>query len=54
METKIKVGDTVRLQQGGSNMTVSYVENGKILCTWFQGGESKKATYPENTLTKVD
>ena len=33
----LKVGDIVQLRSGGPNMTVAFVTNEGLACSWFEG-----------------
>jgi uncharacterized protein YodC (DUF2158 family) len=53
MDTNIKAGDTVRLSQGGSEMKVTHVESGQVVCSWWEDGENKTRTFHQNDLVKI-
>ena len=54
MSYEFKVGDTVQLQSGGKEMTVTDVGifEGKptIWCAWMYRGNQKRSNYPPEAL----
>ena len=54
-ERKFKVGDVVRLNSGGPDMTVTSLVNGQVFlnCTYFDGELKEVKRIDENTLTIV-
>ena len=43
-------GDVVQLKSGGPLMTVHAINQGGVVCTWFDKTNHKTATFPETTL----
>ena len=56
--SQIRVGDVVQLKSGGPHMTVSTIDNYAeymgATCIWFKSTEKQSATFPLDTLAKVD
>lgn len=51
----LNVGDKVKLKSGGPKMTVTQVyPEGRVECTWFDGGTVQTANLPENALEDSD
>ena len=47
---KIKIGDLVKLNGGGSHMTVQLIENGDVKCAWFEHDKLQTANFPISSL----
>ena len=54
-ESKIKIGDTVRLKSGGPVMTTNgYAGTGSTMkCAWFVGAEAKEAVFSPEALERA-
>jgi uncharacterized protein YodC (DUF2158 family) len=54
-----QVGDIVKLKSGGPHMTVTKVGNNpavgglSVWCTWFEGAETKKGSFPAAGVVAV-
>ncbi|WP_234267568.1 YodC family protein [Hydrogenophaga sp. NFH-34] len=60
---KFQIGDVVRLNSGGPDMTVSGLHEKKfphggvvpvVACTWFDGKTLSKESFKPELLTKVE
>jgi len=50
----IEAGDVVEVKSGGPRMTVDWVEEGEVCCTWFSRSKREQAKFRLTTLKKVD
>jgi uncharacterized protein YodC (DUF2158 family) len=53
MSETFKVGDEVKLKSGGPAMTVEEVNEGDILCVWFDGKKADRQIFQSATLKKT-
>jgi uncharacterized protein YodC (DUF2158 family) len=54
IEMDFKAGDVVRLQSGGSQMTVQNVDGDRISCIWWENGDGiQRHTFPAICLEKI-
>ncbi len=52
MAETFKPGDVVRLKSGGPQMTVSRVDNGRVLCEWFADKKHEHAFFDVAVLVR--
>lgn len=52
-ESEIVMGSVVILKSGGPEMTVDYIENGRVDCVWFLENLRYESTFGLETLEKV-
>ena len=45
-----KIGDVVRLKSGGPTMVIRVVEGVLLTCDWFEGTETKQATFDQDMI----
>ncbi len=50
----MKPGDIVQLKSGSPLMTVLAINQGGVVCTWFNNNDNKAATFPESALEKYE
>lgn len=51
-DTKLKIGDIVKLKSGSPKMTVIHVYEDNIRCTWFDSKSIKDYVFAEPMLKK--
>ena len=50
MINQFRIGDTVRLKSGGPLMTVIFLQDNLVNCTWFLNDELKEIWFPTEAL----
>lgn len=54
MKAEIQVGDVVKLNSGGPNMTIESIDkDDNMSCTWFEGSQRLSSVFHKDLLKKV-